>query len=94
MDTGRRPAEICKLGWDCLEQDADGKYALIYTDFKANRAGRRLPITGKTAQVITGQQDSGPAARYPEVPASAISLLFPRRFQQPGRHAAHRRQLP
>jgi integrase len=43
MDTGRRPTEICKLGWDCLDQDSDGKYALIYTDFKANRAGRRLP---------------------------------------------------
>ena len=24
IDTGRRPAEICKLGWDCLGQDADG----------------------------------------------------------------------
>jgi integrase len=55
MDTGRRPTEICELGWDCLEQDTDGKYALIYTDFKANKARRRMPITGKTAQMITGQ---------------------------------------
>ena len=40
MDTGRRRTEVCKLGWDCLDQDSDGKYALIYTDFKANgRAG-------------------------------------------------------
>jgi integrase len=79
MDTGRRPAEICKLGWDCLDQDADGKHALIYTDFKANKAGRRLPITGKTAQVITGQQDRV-RARYPGVPITEL-VLFPRRFR-------------
>jgi integrase len=54
MDTGRRPAEICHLGWDCLDQDADGKYALVYTDFKANRQGRRLPVADETAEVITG----------------------------------------
>ncbi len=76
MDTGRRPAEICKLGWDCLDQDADGKYALIYTDFKANRAGRRLPITGETAKVVIGQQQRA-RARYPDTPASELAL-FPR----------------
>jgi len=79
MDTGRRPAEICKLGWDCLGQDADGKHTLIYTDFKANKAGRRLPITGKTAQVITGQQDRV-RFRYPAVPVCELAL-FPRRFR-------------
>jgi integrase len=77
MDTGRRPAEICKLGWDCLDQDADGKHALIYTDFKANKAGRRLPVTGKTAQVITGQQDQV-RARYPGV-QRAMPDLYPER---------------
>jgi len=76
MDTGRRPAEICKLGWDCLDQDRDGKYALIYTDFKANRAGRRLPITGDTASVIIGQQQRV-RARYPSTPASELAM-FPR----------------
>jgi integrase len=76
MDTGRRPAEICKLGWDCLDQDADGKYALIYTDFKANRAGRRLPITGETAKVVISQQQRA-RARYPDTPASELAL-FPR----------------
>ena len=48
MDTGRRPTEICKLSWDCLDHDSDGKYTLIYTDFKANRAGRRLGCTYAT----------------------------------------------
>jgi integrase len=76
MDTGRRPTEICTLGWDCLDQDSDGKYALIYTDFKANRAGRRLPITGETAKVIIGQQQRV-RARYPGTPAAELAL-FPR----------------
>jgi integrase len=72
MDTGRRPTEVCKLGWDCLDQDSDGKYALIYTDFKANRAGRRLPITDQTATVIIGQQQRV-CARYPDTPAAELA---------------------
>jgi len=79
MDTGRRPAEICKLSWDCLGQDADGKHTLIYTDFKASKIRRRLPITGKTAQVIAAQQDRV-RSRYPGVPACELAL-FPRRFR-------------
>ena len=76
MDTGRRPAEICRLGWDCLDQDSDGKYALVYTDFKANRQGTRLPVADETATVITGQQQRV-RARYPDTPASELAL-FPR----------------
>ena len=76
MDTGRRPAEICRLGWDCLDQDSDGKYALVYTDFKANRQGKRLPVADETAAVITGQQQRV-RARYPDTPASELAL-FPR----------------
>jgi site-specific recombinase XerD len=76
MDTGRRPTEVCKLGWDCLDQDSDGKYALIYTDFKANKAGRRLPVTDQTARVVIGQQERV-RARYPDTPASELAL-FPR----------------
>ena len=48
MDTGRRPAEICQLGWDCLDQDPDGKYALIYTDFKDNRVGTAAALSPTT----------------------------------------------
>jgi integrase len=76
MDTGRRPAEICRLSWDCLDQDSDGKYALVYTDFKANRQGKRLPVADETAAVITGQQQRV-RARYPGTPASGLAL-FPR----------------
>ncbi len=73
MDTGRRPTEICKLGWDCLDQDSDGKHALICTDFKANKAGP-LPVTDETAKVVIGQQQRT-RARYPDTPASELALF-------------------
>lgn len=76
MDTGRRPTEICKIAWDCLHQDADGKYVLIYTDFKNNRADRRLPVTDATAKLITAQQEHV-RSRFPDTPAADL-VLFPR----------------
>lgn len=76
MDTGRRPTEICKLPWDCLHQDADGKYALVYTDFKNNRTGRRLPITDATAKLITAQQQRV-RSRFANTPVADL-VLFPR----------------
>ncbi|MGH4010554.1 MAG: tyrosine-type recombinase/integrase [Pseudonocardiaceae bacterium] len=76
MDTGRRPTEICKLPWDCLHQDADGKYAPVYTDFTNNRADRRLPITDATANLITAQQQRV-RSRFPNTPAADL-VLFPR----------------
>ena len=60
IDTGRRPDEICKLPWDCLEQDPDGKHALVYTDFKNSRIGRRLAIADQTARLISEQQQCRP----------------------------------
>ena len=68
IDTGRRPAEICLLPWDCLDQDRDGKYALIYTDFKNNRAGRRLAISDATAERDRRTQTAG-AGTLPGHPA-------------------------
>jgi Phage integrase family len=56
MDTGRRPDEVCQLPMDCLEKDTDGKYVLIYTDYKENRLQRRLPIPDSTAKLIRDQQ--------------------------------------
>jgi integrase len=76
IDTGRRPTEICKLSWGCLHQDADGKYVLVYTDFKNNRADRRLPITDATAKLITAQQEHV-RSRFPDTPVADL-VLFPR----------------
>jgi site-specific recombinase XerD len=56
MDTGSRPDEVCQLPLDCLERDGDGKYVLVYTDYKENRLHRRLPIPDSTAALIRGQQ--------------------------------------
>jgi integrase len=43
IDTGRRPEEICNLAFDCLARDDDGLPVLVYDNYKANRAARRLP---------------------------------------------------
>jgi integrase len=81
IDTGRRPDEICKLPWDCLEQGPDGKHALIYTNFKNNRVGRRLAIADATARLIIEQQRAV-RARFPDTPLGELVLL-PRVYRNP-----------
>ena len=55
IDTGRRPEDILALPLNCLDRDKDGAAVLVYDNAKANRLGRRLPISEATATVITGQ---------------------------------------
>ncbi|MFD5516942.1 tyrosine-type recombinase/integrase [Streptomyces sp. NPDC127066] len=74
MDTGRRAMEICRLDWDCLERDGDGKPVLIYTNSKAGRKGRRLPISEATAALITAQQERA-YARFPDTLVKDLKLL-------------------
>ncbi|MFJ8493709.1 tyrosine-type recombinase/integrase [Streptomyces sp. NPDC094038] len=74
MDTGRRPDEICKLPFDCLERDGDGEPVLIYDNRKAFRNGRRLPIAKATAALITEQQQRV-RARFPRTPDKDLALL-------------------
>jgi len=74
IDTGRRPSEICKLPYDCLDQDRDGKYALVYTDFKNNRVGRRLAISDTTAAAIIEHQQHV-RRRFPDTPLADVALL-------------------
>ncbi|WP_310729429.1 hypothetical protein [Streptomyces sp. N2A] len=74
IDTGRRPHEICQLPLDCLAQDGDGQHELIYNNDKANRKGRRLPISQATAGVITRQQERVRAA-FPHTPVAELVLL-------------------
>jgi integrase len=81
MDTGRRPDEICKLPWDCVEQDPDGKYALVYTDFKNNRIGVRLAIADATARLIIEQQQAV-RDRFPNTAVGQLVLL-PRAYRNP-----------
>ena len=74
MDTGRRPDEICRLPFDCLSYDAGGSPVLCYDNHKGARNGRRLPIGGPTAELITGQQQRV-RARFPATPIAALALL-------------------
>jgi integrase len=74
MDTGRRPAEIATLAFDCLTRDADGSPVLIYDNHKNAREGRRLPVTETTAAVITRQQQHA-RRRFPDTPVSSLVLL-------------------
>lgn len=74
IDTGRRPNEICQLGWDCLARDTDGKPVLVYDNHKSNRPGRRQPIPEATAALITTQQQRV-RERFPDTPVSELKLL-------------------
>jgi integrase len=74
MDTGRRPAEIACLPFDCLARDADGCPVLVYDNHKNARDGRRLPVTQATADVITRQQRRV-RDRFPAAPIAGLALL-------------------
>ncbi len=79
IDTGRRPEDILDLPIDCLQHDADGAAVLVYDNAKANRLGRRLPISQATAAVITSQQHRI-RGRFAHAPTTELRLLpAPRR---------------
>jgi hypothetical protein len=74
MDTGRRPDEICRLPWRCLDRDGDGKAVLVFTDYKRNRLGRRLPIADSTVELIRAQQRRA-RDRFPDTAEAGLVLL-------------------
>ena len=86
LDTGRRPEDILGLPLDCLRRDKDGAAVLVYDNAKADRLGRRLPISEATAAVITGQQGRV-RERFPDTPASELTLLPSPRRNPDGRRA-------
>jgi integrase len=83
MDTGRRPAEICALEWDCLARAADGTPVLVYDNAKAHRLRRRLPVSEHTATLITGQK-TAVRQRFPGTPPAQLVLLPSRRLNPIG----------
>jgi len=74
IDTGRRPEELCTLNLDCLSRDDDGAAVLVYDNHKANRLGRRLPISENTAQVLIDQH-ARVRARWPDTALAELKLL-------------------
>ena len=83
IDTGRRPAEVCALDWDCLARDADGTPVLVYDNSKAHRLRRRLPVSEHTAALITGQK-TAVRERFPDTPPARLKLLPSRRLNPDG----------
>ena len=81
IDTGRRPEDILGLPLDCLARDKDGAAVLVYDNVKADRLGRRLPISAATAEVITSQQQRV-RQRFPHAPAVKLRLL-PTSYRNP-----------
>jgi integrase len=81
IDTGRRPNEICKLPWQCLDRESDGSPVLVYDNTKNLRHARRLPIPGATAALILKQQERA-RARFPDTPADKLKL-FPATLANP-----------
>lgn len=75
IDTGRRPDEICQLGLNCLDRDAQGKPVLVYTNFKSTRLDCRLPITEPTAALIV-EQCERVRRRFPDEPIDKLKLIF------------------
>ncbi|MFJ8142939.1 tyrosine-type recombinase/integrase [Streptomyces sp. NPDC096013] len=74
IDTGRRPDEVLTLGYDCLQQDPDGSFVLVYDNHKAYRLGRRLPIGTETAATIRRQQQRA-RERFPRTEPRRLALL-------------------
>jgi integrase len=86
IDTGRRPEDIIDLPLDCLTRDKDGAAVLVYDNIKANRLGRRLPISDGTAAVISVQQNRV-RAHFPTTPTRELKLLPAPRRNPDGRRA-------
>src|SRR5664280_358078 len=86
IDTGRRPEDILHLPLDCLQRDQQGAAVLVYDNAKADRLGRRLPISEATAAVITAQQ-ARVRQRFPDTPAGELKLLPSPRRNPDGRRA-------
>jgi integrase len=86
IDTGRRPEDILNLPLDCLARDKDGGDVLVYDNIKANRLGRRLPISTATAAAITSQQQRI-RQRFPHTAAAKLKLL-PTPYRNPDGHKA------
>src|SRR6185437_2068620 len=81
IDTGRRPEDILGLPLDCLARDKDGGAVLVYDNVKADRLGRRLPVSAATAEVITAQQQRV-RELFPHAPAPRLKLL-PTSYRNP-----------
>lgn len=79
-DTGRRVSDLAALRLDCTEKKDDG-WNLVYTNVKARRRGRRLPIDESLATEII-EVGNLVAAAFPHTTRDGL-WLFPRPVRNP-----------
>ncbi|MCX4791685.1 hypothetical protein OG369_38045 [Streptomyces sp. NBC_01221] len=91
LDTGRRPDEICKLEYHCLNQDRQGKPVLVYNNRKEQRIRRELPVHEPTAQLI---QQQGPLSQLALLPSSVMNQLGSKGIDATHFSAVHREWSP
>ena len=87
-----RTSSTCR--WTACTTTTTAAVVLVYDNAKADRLGRRLPITQATAAVITAQQERV-RARFPDTPLGELKLLpTPRRNPRwaQGNHHRHARR--
>lgn len=76
VDTGRRPSEVVSLQVGCILVDGSGgsvTYTLKYDNHKAQRFGRKLPISAATAKTILEWEDR---RREMDLPPNVGDSLF------------------
>jgi len=56
QECGMRIGELCRMPFDCLQQDKDGDWWLVYFQFKMNKE-HRIPIFPEVVAVIQEQQE-------------------------------------
>ena len=86
---GRRTAELCSLRFTCLDHDThtgdDGKRraspVLVHDMPKVGKAGCRLPVHQREADIISAQQQRVRAS-FPRTPIDRL-VLFPRPLKNP-----------
>ncbi len=86
---GRRTAELCSLRFTCLDHDPhvgdDGKRraspVLVHDMPKVGKAGCRLPVHQREADIISAQQQRVRAS-FPHTPTGRL-VLFPRPLKNP-----------
>ncbi len=86
---GRRTAELCSLHFTCLDYEThtgdDGKRraspVLVHDMPKVGKAGCRLPVHQREADIISAQQERVRAS-FPHTPIDRL-VLFPRPLKNP-----------
>lgn len=73
--TGRRAGEVASLHLDCLDVDERGGPVLIYDNHKAQRMGRRLPLSDTALVTAIRAQQAWVAERFPDTPRDQLWLL-------------------